>query len=210
MSSMRFILGFSAYVLLFAWFDWIIYRSVLFVVFVGGGLIVAMAFRHRIAEAVRSAAYGGSAEWMRPIIEVWHQLSWKMQRLLIALLPLLYFLLRGQGSSSAGSAVLVAGLLVATATIYYWHRVDPKLQEFYAARDRLLARWVRLLLAPVLGVLIAFLVVHGSLLDLPALFGGTTNAPQFASGMSWRYFLATVLAGGCTVLLLREGRVHAS
>jgi hypothetical protein len=49
--------------------------------------------------------------------------------------------------------------------------------------------------------MIAFLIVHGTLLDLPALFGGATASRQPPVGLSGRFFLATVLAGVCTVLL---------
>jgi hypothetical protein len=132
-----------------------------------------------------------------------------VQRLLISLTPLLYFLLQGQGTSGAGTAVVIAGALVATVSIFLGHLIDPPLQDLYAARDRLLAKWLRVLLAPVLGILIAFLIVHGSLFDLPALFGGTTMSPQSPAGMPGRFFLATVLAGVCTALLLREGRERA-
>ena len=52
-------------------------------------------------------------------------------------------------------------------------------------------------------------LVHGSLLDLPALFGGPTTSPQSPAGLSGRFFLATLLAGACTVLLLREGGERA-
>jgi hypothetical protein len=205
MADLRTILGFSAYVLFFAWLDWITHRSIVFIVVVGGGLILAAVFRSRIAQAIASAAYGGSATWLRPIVDGWRRLPARVQLLLISLTPLLYFLLRGQGTSGAGTAVLIASVLVATATIFFGHLIDPPLQNVYAARDRMLARWLRIVLAPVLGVLIAFLIVHGSLLDLPALFGGSTTSPQSPSGLSGRFFLATVLAGGCTVLLLREG-----
>lgn len=205
MTNLRTILGFSAYVLFFAWLDWITHRSIAFIVVVGGGLILVAAFRSRIAVAITSAAYGSSAEWMRSVVDGWRQLPEGVQRLLVSLTPLLYFLMRGQGTSGAGMAVIVASALVAAVSIFLGHLIDPALQGFYAARDRLLARWFRVVLAPVLGVVIAFLIVHGSLLDLPALFGGETTSPQSPAGMSGWFFLATVLAGVCTVLLLREG-----
>ena len=209
MAELRTILGFSAYVLFFAWLDWITHRSIVFIVVVGGGLILAAVYRARIAAAITSAAHGGSAEWMSPVVEGWQRLPAQVQRMLVSLTPLLYFLLRGQGTSGAGTAVVIAGALVAGVSIFFGHVIDPPLQNVYAARDRLLARWLRVLLAPVLGVLIAFLIVHGSLLDLPALFGGETSSPQSPAGTSGRFFLATVLAGACTVLLLREGGERA-
>lgn len=200
---------FGAYVLFFAWLDWITHRSVVFIIVVGGGLIAAAVFRSRIAGAIASAASAASGGWLRTIIDAWQRLPPRVQRLVVSLTPLLYFLLRGQGTSGAGMVVLLAALAVAAGVIFLGHRIDPPLQAFYAARDRLLARWLRALLAPVLGVLIAFLIVHGSLADLPALFGGSTNSPQSPAGMSGRFFLATLLAGACTVLLLREGGERA-
>lgn len=209
MTNPRAILGFSAYVLFFAWLDWITHRSIAFIIIVGGALILAAAFRSRLAATIRPAVHRGSAEWMRATVEGWRQLPTRVRGLLVSLTPLLYFLLRGQGTSGAGSAVVIASALIAGVSIFLGHLIDPPLQNFYAARDRLLAGWLRVMLAPVLGVLIAFLIVHGSLSDLPALFGGTTTSPQSPIGMSGRFFLATVLAGVCTVLLLREGGKRA-
>jgi hypothetical protein len=205
MAKLRAVLGFIAFVLFVAWLDWIMHRSIVFLFVVGGGLIVAAVFRSRLAAVIASAAHSGSAEWMRPIVDGWRRLPAGVQRLLVSLTPLLYFLTRGQGTSGAGTAVAIAGLMVATFAIFLGDLIDPPLTAFYALRDRLLGRWLRVLLAPVLGVLIAFLIVHGSLLDLPALFGGTTTSPQSAVGLPGRFFLATLLAGACTVLLLREG-----
>ena len=193
MSGRRGILVFAGYVVLLAWLDWIIHRSVVFVIVVGGGLIAAAVLRHRIAER------------LRPHLERLEEIPGPVRRLLISLAPLSYFLFRGQGTSGAGFAVTAAGALVASAVVFLGPKIDPPLTAFYAARDRLLARWIRLLLAPVFGILVAFLVVHGSLTDLPALFGGTTESPQSPVDESGRFFLATLLAGAGTVLLLREG-----
>ncbi|OXM63295.1 hypothetical protein CF165_30830 [Amycolatopsis vastitatis] len=184
---------FTGYVVLLAWLDWIIHRSVVFVIVVGGGLIAAAVLRFRIAER------------LRPQLERLEEIPVPVRRLLISLAPLIYFLFRGQGTSGAGFAVTAAGALVASAVVFLGPKIDPPLGAFYAARDRLLARWVRVLLAPVFGILVAFLVVHGSLTDLPALFGGTTESPQSPVDESGRFFLATLLAGTGTVLLLREG-----
>lgn len=208
MGNVRSILMFGAYVLFFAWLDWITHRSVVFIIIVGGGLITAAVFRSRIAGAITSAA-NASAGWARTVVGAWRRLPARVQRLVVSLTPLLYFLLRGQGTSGAGMAVLMAALVIAAGVIFFGDRIDPPLEAFYAVRDRLLARWIRVLLAPVLGVLLAFLIVHGSLADLPALFGGTTTSPQSPAGMSGRFFLATLLAGACTVLLLREGGERA-
>lgn len=199
----RAIAVFIAYVVFFAWLDWIIHRSIVFIIVVGGGLIVVALNRTRIGQAIMSA------EWLRPAVEAWQKLPPRVQSLLTSLTPLIYFLFRGQGTSSAGMVVLIAGVMVAATVIFLGPAIDPKLEGFYAARNRVLARGVRMVLAPVLAILIAFLVVHGSLADLPALFGGPTSSPQSPVGQRGPFFLATLLAGACTVLLLRESEEKA-
>jgi len=189
----------------FAWLDWLTHRSIAFILVVGGGLIVAAIFGSRITATITSATDIGSAEWTRLVVEAWRQLPAPVRRLLVSLIPLLYFLLRGQGTSGAGMAVAVAGITLATVFSFLGGVIDPPLQGFYNFRDRWLARWLRFLTALVLGVLIAFQIVHGSLRDLPALFGGKTKSPQSPVDLSGRFFIATMLAGLCTALLLREG-----
>src|SRR2546423_2591040 len=104
MTDSRSLLGFSAYVLFFAWLDWITHSNIGFIIVFGGGVILAAAFRSRIAERITSVAESGSAEWLRSALETWMRLPPRVQQLLISLTPLLYFLLRGQGTSGAGMA----------------------------------------------------------------------------------------------------------
>jgi hypothetical protein len=190
---------FASYVVFFAWLDWITHRSIVFIVVVGGGLIAAALYKSRIGKAIMSA------ELPRPIIEAWEKMPPRTRQLLVSLTPLLYFLIRGQGTSNAGIVVVIASLIVAGGVIFRGQAIDSWLTGFYATRNRVLARGLRMVLAPVLGIMIAFLVVHGSLGDLPALFGGQTTSPQSPAGRTVQFFLATLLAGACTVLLLREG-----
>jgi hypothetical protein len=204
MSNRRGTLLFVAYIVFFSWLDWILHRSVVFIVVVGGGLILAALQRSRIVAKLSDAAEDSLAGRVRPLVDGWKRLPEQLQRLLISLTPLLYFLTRGQGTSGAGAAVALAGAIVAAVAIFTGPAIDDRLKSFYIARDRLLPLTIRLLLAPVVGVLIAFLVVHGSLRDLPALFGGSTTSPQSPTGMAGRFFLATLLAGMCALLLVRE------
>jgi len=190
---------FVAYVVLLAWLDWITHRSIVFVIVVGGGLIAAALYRSRIGKAIMAA------EWARPVVEAWDKAPPRVRQLLTSLTPLLYFLIRGQGTSGAGVVVVLAGAMVACAVIFFGKEIDARLASFYQARDKVLARGARMVLAPVLGIVIAFVVVHGSLSDLPALFGGQTSSPQSPAGLVGSMFLATLLAGVSTVLLLREG-----
>jgi hypothetical protein len=204
MSSRRGTLLFVAYIVFFSWLDWILHRSFVFIVVVGGGLIIAAVYRSNLVARLSDAAHGGIADRIRPVVDTWERMPERLQRLLISLTPLLYFLVRGQGTSGAGGAVALASVIVAAVAIFSGPVLDERLSDFYAARDRLLPRPIRLMLAPVVGVLIAFLVVHGSLRDLPALFGGKTESPQSPTDMAGRFFLATLLAGACTLLLVRE------
>ncbi|SMC50911.1 hypothetical protein [Kibdelosporangium aridum] len=201
--SKRFIAVFIAYVVFFAWLDWIMHRSLVFVIVVGGGLIIVVLNKSRIGKLILSGM------WARPFVERWQRLPEHVRQYLVSTTPLLYFLFRGQGTSDGGALVVIAALLVSGAFVFFGHVIDPKLQSFYARRDKILARPVRMVLAPVLAILIAFLVVHGSLADLPALFGGETSSPQSPMGLSGQLFLATLLAAVCTALLLREGGEQA-
>jgi hypothetical protein len=190
---------FAAYVVFFAWLDWITHRSIVFIVVVGGGLIVAALYKSRIGKAIMSA------EWPRPIVDAWENMSPRVRQLLVSLTPLLYFLIRGQGTSNAGIVVVIASFIIAGGVIFLGQAIDSRLKGYYAARNRVLAQGLRMVLAPLLGIVIAFLIVHGSLGDLPALYGGETTSPQSPADLTGRFFLATLLAGACTVLLLREG-----
>ena len=195
---------FIGYVIFFAWLDWILHRSIVFVVVVGGGLIVAALFRTRIGVILSDSTHRRVAEIVRPFANGWSRIPERIQRFLIALTPLLYFVTRGQGTSDAGAAVAVAGAIVAAVTIFLGPAMDTSLSGFYHVRNRVLGRTLRLVLAPIIGILIAFVIVHGSIQDLTALFGGSTESPQSPVGMIGTFFLATLLAGACTFLLLRE------
>jgi hypothetical protein len=202
--DLRSFAGFTAYVAFFAWLDWITHRSVAFVVVIGGALVVAALLRAKIGALIQKISLRDTSGWTSRVLNTWARLPWQVRRLIVAVTPLLYFLVRGQGTSGAGGAVLLAGVLVALPIIVLGDQIDRLLHVYYERRDRILPRWLRLVLAPALAVVIAFAVVHGSLLDLPALFGGTTAAPQSPVGLANRFFLATLIAGICTVLLVRE------
>ena len=203
-SRLRQLAGLAGYLALFAWLDWITHRSVLFIVVVGGGLFLGAVFRSRIGAAIRSAAQRDSAGVIGRVVGFWDGLPEPVRRIAVALTPLLYFLLRGQGTSDAGFVVVFATLMVVLAIVLLGEHIDRILDPFYAARDGLLPRWLRAILAPVLAVLIAFVVVHGSILDLPALFGGPTRSPQSPIGLEPRFLFATLLASILAVLLVRE------
>jgi len=203
-SRLKGLVGFAGYLILFAWLDWITHRSVIFIWIVGGGLILGAVLMPQIRAAVRSAATRDSAGFVGRVVGFWDALPEPVRRIAIALTPLIYFVFRGQGTSDAGLVVIFATLLVVLAIVLLGKQIDQVLDPFYAARDGILPRWLRAILAPVLGVLVAFVVVHGSILDLPALFGGPTRSPQSPVGLEFRFLVATLLASVLAVLLVRE------
>ena len=72
-----------------------------------------------------------------------------MRQMLVSLTPLLYFLVRGQGTSGAGVVVVLAGAVVASGVIFLGPAIDAHLKGFYAVRNRVLTRGLRMVLAPV-------------------------------------------------------------
>lgn len=179
------------FVALFAWLDWITHRSVVFLVVVGGGTVAVILFRERIVERLK----------LGPTLA---QVPARLRPLLLALPPLLYFVVRGQGTSDAGIQVLLASIGMILAISFLGPGIDRRLSGFYGRRNRWMPRPARMLLAPVTAILLAFLVVHGTLSDLPALFGGATNSPASPSGRTGRIVLGTLLSGAFAFLLLRE------
>jgi hypothetical protein len=179
------------FVALFAWLDWVINRSLAFVLLAGGGVSGAIMFRAEIAERL------GLVRWFKFVPA-------RVASLLFATPGLLYFLIRGQGTSEAGLAVVLATLLALATIMFCGSRIDDRLAPFYAFRDRILPRMFRMLIALAVAILMSFLIIHGSLGDLPALFGGTTHSPQAPAGIQWRFFLATLLAAASAFLLVRE------
>lgn len=202
--NLRRLWGFIAYVILFAWLDWMTHRNVPFIVFVGGVVILGALFRAPIGRAIQAISLRDTSGWTNRFVNGWLALPWKIRRTLVALTPLLYFLLRGQGTSGAGGAVLLGAAAVAVPVILMGDQIDRPLQHYYLRRDTLVPRWLRLVLAPAVAIVLAFTIVHGSILDLPALFGGATLTPRSPVGLDGRFFLATLIASACSVLLIRE------
>lgn len=180
-----------AFVALFAYLDWITHRSLIETLVLAGLVGGAWVYRRAIVERLG-------------LQELVAGMSRGVRTVLAALPGVLYFMARGQGTSGAGGVVLVAMLGVVAAGAAWGPGLDLKLAAFYAGRNRVLPRPLRMLLALVAPVLVAFFVIHGSLADLPALFGGTTNHPATPVGRDGRFFLGTVLSAGVTWLLLRE------
>lgn len=183
-----FVLGFIA---LFAYLDWVTHRSLGETIVLTG--LAAGAYLYRAAIVARLNLQEQVAAMSRGL------------RTVLAALPsFLYFMIRGQGTSGAGGIVLVGMLIVVGAGALLGPGLDVKLADFYTVRNRLLPRGLRMALALVAPILVAFLVIHGSLADLPALVGGTTKHPATPVGRDERFLLGTLLSAAVAWLLLRD------
>jgi hypothetical protein len=180
-----------AFVVVFCYLDWITHREAAATVLLGAAATGVIVYRRALIAKLN----------LGPTME---SLSPRVKPILAAIPGVAYFLLRGQGTSGAGGIVLISMALVVGASVLFGPQLDVKLAGFYGSRNRVLPKVLRMALAIVVPVLVAFLVVHGSLSDLPALFGGSTNHPSSPAGLENRFLLATILSAAVSWLLLRE------
>jgi hypothetical protein len=176
-----------------SYMDWLTHREIWFVLVVGGGGAAAILLWPLIkARLGLEPTLAQIPAWARPFL---------------AVAPfVLYFVIRGQGRSNAGVLVALLSTAIVATTAFFGPAIDRRLAGFYAARNRILPRWLRLVLALSAPLVIALLVVHGSLFALPLLFGGTTDSPSYANGKAVPFALSTILSAGIVFLLLRERR----
>jgi hypothetical protein len=137
-----------------------------------------------------SAALDRAPRWVRPA--------------LLALPAVLWFFFRGQGVSRTGWIVAAVGVGSAAGLAVIGPQLDRKLAGFYAARNRVLPRLVRTILAVALPVVVSLVVVHGSIKALPVLFQGTTESGAAATGRPLNFILGTVISVAGAFLLMRE------
>jgi hypothetical protein len=180
-----------AFVVVFCYLDWITHREVATTLFLGAAAGGVILYRRALVARLN----------LGPTLE---SLSPRVKPILAAIPGVAYFLIRGQGTSGAGGIVLVSMALVVGASVLFGPQLDVKLAGFYGSRNRVLPKVLRMALAIVVPVLVAFVVVHGSLSDLPALFGGSTNHPSSPAGLESRFLVATMLSAAVSWLLLRE------
>jgi hypothetical protein len=178
---------------LIAYLDFLTHRSWAFIL-VGGGLALgAILFRGEIAKRVGLGQLLALVPaWLRPV--------------LAAVPAVLWFVIRGQGTSGAGLSVTVTTLALVLGIGVLGPSLDRALGGFYRGRDRMLPRRLRMLLAAVLPIVVGFGVIHGSLKAIPVLFGGTTSSPAGAADRPGMYVVGTLLSGVLAFLLMREGR----
>ena len=160
-------------------------------IIVGGIVVALILFGREIGERTGLA-------------EATKQIPPKVRPVLMALPPTLWFAIRGEGTSGAGIAMIFASLALVAAVSFFGPQIDAALVGFYAARNRLLPRGLRLVLVIVLPVLISLIIVHGSLEALPVLFQGTTDSPKSAQGQAGTIVFASLMSAVAALLLMRE------
>lgn len=196
------------YVGLFAWFDWIAHRDLVFLAF--GVLIVAMlVLAPEIGQAL-SRLQGG--RWAAGVAKFTQLLRGVpaippiVRPFLLAIPGLTYLVARGQGTAPNGMAAVVVVTVLAflVVVVIAGSRIDAVLAPYFAIRNRV-PRTVRLVTAPIISIVVAFLVVHQDLGDLPALWGGTTNTRRTPTEVDiWLFGLAALLASVLSYLLVHE------
>jgi hypothetical protein len=178
------------------YFDYLAYGNIVAVVLIGGISLGVILFRKEIAAKLNlGQALQGVPRWAR--------------QMFVAVPAMLWFVIRGQGTSGAGIAVMLLTLAIVAAIGMFGPAIDAKLSGFYAGRNRVLPKPVRMVLAIVLPILVGFWVVHGTLKGLPVLFFGTTSSPAYASDRLGLFLLSTFLSAAIAFLLLREARSDA-
>ena len=180
-----------AIVALLAYFDWLTHRQVALEIVGFLAVSAIILFRDKIVDASNLA----------PMLA---QIPPRLRPALAAIPSLAYFLTRGQGTSNAGGVVILSVLILLGVSTFLGPEIDRVLGGFYAARNKILPLPVRLTLAFLLPILVGFLIIHGSLADLPAMFGGETNSPMSPAGAGGRFFFGTMLAGVVASLLMRD------
>jgi hypothetical protein len=180
------------FVALFGWLDWFTHRDRLFLIVTGvvaAGLLI-------LGPAIISAL---------KVTDVVAKIPWWVKPFLWAAPAYAYMFIRGQGTRNAGVPIIVTGLVLLAALLLAGPVIDVVLSGYYRVRNRLVPRTVRILLSPVLAIVLSFLIVHGDLSSIPALWGGHTNLGKPASITSTTLFVvAALLSMIVTTLLLRD------
>jgi hypothetical protein len=184
------------FVALFTWLDWITHRDIAFIIIfliVGVGLLV---FWPMIIVALN-------------LTDVVAKIPWWVRPFLYAAPAYIYMLSRGQGTTDAGTPIIITGLVLLAALLFIGPSIDSVLAGYYRVRDRLVPRPVRIVLSPVIAIVLSFLIVHGDLSSIPAFWGGATNTRRMAIETSvWLFVAAALLSMIVTILLLREAETR--
>lgn len=176
---------------LIAYFDWISNKQTAVAIMIGAVGSIAIMFRDQLIDRVG----------LRPYLD---RLPTWARAILPAIPALILVLARGQGTANAGGTVLLASVLVMVATVGFRSQIDAKLAGFYKKRDRILPRFARGILVAIVPILAGFLIVHGSLKDIPALWGAVTQHAASPAGRGGQIFFATIVSAALGYVLMAE------
>lgn len=177
-----------------AWFDYRLKGEILTTLVIGAMAVAPLLFAP-IVRPIATSLFG----WIPP----------RFRTLAAAAVPASFlFLTRWRGSLDLWTALVViaAPVAVGAASVVFRRQLAPVIRPIARVRDRYLPRWLRMTLATLVPILLAFGFVHGSLSDFGALFGGSTNDAQGvgAPGIGARMVLATAASTVLAYLLLTE------
>jgi len=187
---------------IFGWLDWLTHRQLGVTIFGGGAIIALILFWPQLIVACG----------LQPLRE---RTPPFVPPLLLATPGMVYLLTRGAGTSDAGPAVVVTAMLLIAVFAFFGQWIDARMSGWYRIRNRVLPRFLRIILTPIVAILLSFAIVHGSLTDLPALWGAGTATPKRVRTVGYfgesvavvdtaTFVLAAILAALVAMLLLRE------
>ncbi len=180
------------YVALLMWLDWVMHRQPVVIMLLLAASATIFLTRTRFAPKVQ--VYGVQIS----------PLSGAAVALVTMLLAPLYFLVRGAGTYEGAGGLIMLMLATGAVLSLCAPLLDRLLAPLYVLRDRTMNRYSVIAVSVALPVGISFVVVHGNLLDLPALVGGQTRAPKPPTDMGGRLPTAVILSAVVAFLLLRD------
>jgi len=135
----------------------------------------------------------------------------RYRALLAAAVPAAFlYITRWSGTQSSWTALMVVGvpILLGLLGIRNRGRLDQLVTPLARARNRVLPRWARVVLAIAIPLILSFWFVHGSLADIGALVGRPTQSPTMvnSSGIGLRMVIATSLSAVLAYFLMTEPR----
>ncbi|HEV3230802.1 MAG TPA: hypothetical protein VG245_00965 [Candidatus Dormibacteraeota bacterium] len=180
------------FVLLFGWLDWLSHHDPVVAV---GGVVLAVA---GILLWPEIAARLGLTALLQRVPQ-------RFRPVLFAIPGLAFVLVRTQSGGASGQTtqtVAAISLVSVVVLSFLGPAIDRRLAGWYSRRN-VVPRLPRMVLAPLLAVVLSYLIVHGAPADLPTLAGvGAASAATTPS--STLAVLASLVAAAVSFLLLRE------
>ncbi len=131
----------------------------------------------------------------------------KYRRTLAVGVPVAFlYIFRWSGTQGTFSALLTMAIPIGTALYIAKNRtaLEARLKPWFKWRDRTIPDNIRLVLVVVVPILIAFLFIHGSLIDLIAFFGGSTRSRTMVAQRGWQILFGTFLSTVSVFLLAHK------